>query len=107
MSDLDGQDAFDKLLEVALDSRVDVRRAQDERDAARTAQREAERHMNEWSSKAQEFERIAQRSQPLLRELWEAAQAAHELIGPGGINAAIRLRDALNGANDYCDQPPF
>lgn len=117
MSDLDGQDAFDKLMEVALESRVDVRRAQDERDNARSAQRDAERLAAERQSKISEFERTEGKTLPLLQELWEAAQAAHELIGPGGINAAqvvngdnpiaIRLRDALEASKDYCGQPPF
>lgn len=115
--DLDGNDAFDKLLEVALDSRVDVRRALDERDNARSAQRDAELLMTEQKIKIRQLEQNEAKSTPLLQELWEAAEALRELVGPGGINEAqvvngdnlvvIRLRAALDASKDYCGQPPF
>lgn len=112
--DLDGQDAFDKLLEVALESRVDVRRAQDERDNAREAQRNSERISQERLSRINDLERNEQRRLPLLQELWEAAEALRcHIIAADNSGELVqgdpmaRLGKAQEGAALDCNQPPF
>lgn len=116
MSDLNGQDAFDRLLEVALDSRVSVVVAADARDRAQQAQREVERLAEQRFNKINELEGEKKRSLPKLAELWLAADQVRQQVAAGDqvgnhvvahSECMERLRTALAEANDACDQIPF
>lgn len=109
MSDLDGQDAFDRLLETALDSRVDVRLARDERDVALQAQRAADKLAAQRLDRIDELEREKKIALPKLSALWIAADQLRAAAASGtAMRAELdTLNTALAEAGHYCDQLPF
>lgn len=109
MSELDGQDAFDKLLAALTDAQRDffnerflkeqaeqlTRAAQASAKGAIDAQRRAETALKQHTDAAL----------PKLTELHSAAQAALEFMQPS--TTKTRLEGAIKEARIYCDEIPF
>lgn len=105
MSDLTGEDAFDRVLETAMEARNDARKANERVQEVEVNARLMERNANEANAKANKLERESKDALPKLTELW---QAANDILPAGPPSAAVdRLRKALAATSDICDQIPF
>jgi hypothetical protein len=115
MSDLSGEDAFDKVLEAALDAHHNARHAVDLQHAAKAMASAAERHADRARGEVERLEREKKNGLPKLRELWDAAKAVSDFrttnVNDDTVVLAndlmVRLRSALDAAADFCDQIPF
>ncbi len=111
MSDLDGMDAFEKVLSELIDATYQQRTSDQKVADALSRIRELENDLAT-SHRANEALKIEQRK-PLasLKELYESAEALADLVisdGAPSMNLqAVRVRKALTAARDHCDQLPF
>jgi uncharacterized membrane protein YqiK len=120
---LSGQDAFDKVLEAALDAHVKAREAvrkqheaeERSRDATSAATR-AHSIQHEAEAERSKLQAEASKALPKLAELWQAAKSVDDTIRVCYSNGSTitpasdcikRLRDALEAAAGYCDDIPF
>jgi hypothetical protein len=115
MSDLTGEEAFDRLLTAVIDGASDLRKVQQERDFLKDEIRQAEIAAAKAQSAQQDSEAVRSnlqaeqaRALPKLAELWQAANAVVRFTAPEGEERAVeRLRIALKAAADHCDEIPF
>lgn len=109
MSDLTGEDAFNRVLDAAMESRADLRKASERAN-------EAEAKVRQLSSENEAFRVASRRDQdtlnreeaartPKLEDLWVSAEAALATTADG--EARARLHKALEAAREYCNQVPF
>jgi hypothetical protein len=113
MNDLSGEDAFDKVLEAALDAHHNARHAVDLQHAAQAVASAAERDADRHRANAARLEQEKKNGLPKLSELWNAATAVSDLrttsadVENSAKDVMNRLRIALDAAADFCDQIPF
>ena len=115
MSDLEGMDALNRLLEELLDATRTNAVLRDERDTAIRSGREAAEVVRVAQERGDRIERETARNVDTLRELHEAAAAIPDLTGSEGtvlnmqLAAIIRLKAALGPAAKLCgvDDLPF
>lgn len=111
MNDLDGETAFDKVLEAAMEARADVRIARDSETSAIRRTQQAEELLRSTQGQLMQAKAETRDALPLLSELWLAAQNALDTLSSQGIpdaeQARKRLKDALGKAAINCDQIPF
>ena len=114
MNDLSGEDAFDKVLEAALDAHHNARHAVDLQHAAEAIASAAERHDDRARGEVERLERERKLGLPKLSELWNAAKAVSDFqitnvndVGVLANDLMVRLRSALDAAADFCDHIPF
>lgn len=109
MSELTGEDAFDKVLDAAMTARADMMREADKRHDAENRLRDAAARESDAVRLAQGLERQKNEAAPKLSELWQASDALAEAATHGNPlpDMLKRLRAALDAAAGPCDQPPF
>lgn len=112
MSDFDLNNAFDKLLDAAIDAHVSERGMRAERDEQRSRADQAIREASDLRSQIGRMEDDKKAVLPKLEHLWGAADSLRQAVLKDGdahnyvdLNAA--LKKALDEAGPYCDQIPF
>ncbi len=112
--DLTGEDAFDKLLEAAMDSHFNARQATERQHAAEARAKEAEGVAIDAQAQVRFLRLEKETALPKLAELWQAAKDASDYRTTAGAKdgaeiATImkRLRTALEAASGHCDEIPF
>lgn len=107
--DLTGEDAFNRLLEVALESRVQVRHAEEARDRAQRLQNDAERMAQGRLDNINKLVLEKAAALPKLSALWIAADRLRLRVANNGetLDAVEELNAALAAACEACDQIPF
>lgn len=106
MSDLSGTEAFDRVLELLTEANLNERRAREERDLAREQLAAARQESVRLNARLIEVDDARKRAEPLLSELWNAAQAS----ATGPTSEPIireRLQKALHRAAGDCGEIPF
>jgi hypothetical protein len=104
MNDLTGEDAFDRTLEAAMESRASANNELDRRHDAESRLRAVQTELHQALSKVEALAGQQARALPKLAELWQAARAVTNSNAPEGLE---RLRAALAAAADHCDEIPF
>jgi hypothetical protein len=121
---LSGQDAFDKVLEAAMDAHVNVREATRRQHEAEQRARDAtsaatDAHALQHEAETERAKLQAEHSEalPKLAELWQAAKAVSDFwtSNPASASRLVaatgplmeRLHNALEAAANYCDDIPF
>jgi hypothetical protein len=111
MDDLTGHDAFDKVLEAAMDAHHNARQATERQSDAEMRAQQAERETVSLQGKVHRLEQEAKDAMPKLAELWQAASDMALITADGNpytVNKRTqRLRDALESTAGYCDDIPF
>lgn len=113
MSDLDGEEAFDRVLESAMESRSNANKERDQRLDAESRLRAVQTELDKALSRAETLQTQQQRALPKLAELWQAARDFSNLYGLNaeGMRAHSaereRLLAALAAAVDFYDEIPF
>ncbi len=110
-SELTGEDAFDRVLEAAMDGRAELRLERDSRYQAESKLSAAATRVDNAEGRLSVLEREKKSALPRLAELWQAANAVSEASGLGDVIAMMepmtRLREALKKAANDCDEIPF
>lgn len=109
MSDLEGDDAFDRVLDRLVETTAKLNRDEGALVEARTAATSARAAQTILEKQVAELKRSNEVALPYLSELHAAAQEALGFIAPedGTEKVRDRLRSALAGAGRYCDEIPF
>jgi hypothetical protein len=118
MNDLSGEDAFDKVLEAALDAHHNARRAVDLQHAAEAMAAALERDADRAKEHAARLKQEKESGLPKLAELWQAAKAVSDYRTTFALKNPLedasdiatlmkRLKVALDAAADHCDDIPF
>jgi beta-phosphoglucomutase-like phosphatase (HAD superfamily) len=111
MSDVDGEYAFDIILDQLIDTRVELKTAQAEARDAASKVRDSESLVATAQRATAALKAEQDKALPALKELWEAAEALASLVirdGAPSMNIeAVRVNKALADARDHCDQMPF
>lgn len=107
--DLSGEYAFDRVLDAAMEARGDVLKMRERVVDAESRISQAHSRIDDLQREVRKGEDNWKTAEPLLKELWEAADAC--LSGIPSENEERpqlkRLRAALEVAGPYCGQPPF
>lgn len=109
MSDIDGMDAFNRVLDEMIDAKVAEREARSQLSEAVSATRSAIQEASSAKDRYAAIDLRTKESLPKLKELYEAADAIPPLVGSSGTVLTVdhpaieRLKLALKGARDYCD----
>lgn len=108
MSELDGLDAFDRVLEKLIDAQAEVVRANDRAREAEASMRDAGQKLEATRTENHRLKSDAAKALPVLKELYEAAEdLAKSTFAKEGDKSA-RVLKALTPAHVYCDQEiPF
>lgn len=106
MSDLNGEDAFAKVLSELVDASYQMRSSDEARARAESRVRDLENDLATVRRSKTLVEDERARALPFLKELYEAAdEVLGTLTGP---EKRSRLTAALKAARDHCDQEiPF
>lgn len=105
MSDLNGEDAFAKVLSELVDASYQMRSSDEARAKAETRARDLDAELALVRNVKARMDKEYLRAMPLLKELYEAAdEVLSTLTGP---EKRSRLSAALKAARDHCDQMPF
>lgn len=115
MREFDLEAAFDRVLDVAIDARVEMREAIGKLNESCDRVRELERSNAANLSRANHLQQEAERALPKLSALHQSADAITvAILGCGGMafNEDIQgkltaLRKALKEAGSFCDEIPF
>lgn len=108
MSELDGYDAFNRVLDKLLEGQEEVIKANKRAYDAETMLRDAGQKLEAMRNENTRLKREDGKALPILKELYEAAEAlakyAQDSASPGLASAAERVLKSLNPAGIYCDQ---
>lgn len=114
MSDLDGEDAFDRVLERLIEATNSEKTMREQLSAAENSLRQERARADNAVRQVEASAESNKRDQPKLNALWNAADEFlkytvltpdSRLTTPDGIRS--KLQDALTAANDACDGIPF
>ncbi len=112
MSDLNGEDAFAKVLSELIDVSYQMRGSDQKNSEAQSRVRDLEADLEKARRAKAHVEHESAMALPKLKELYEAADAlakyASDSASPGMADLSDRVTKALKAARHHCDQEiPF
>jgi hypothetical protein len=107
MSDLTGEDAFDRVLEAAMNARAEEKNAVDQMRDAESRARESAKQASDAISRATALEQNKKAAQPRLDALWAAADAYRIDASAANKELLSKALHATADAGDCNDGIPF